>query len=241
MPAARHRGILPVTTISSLYRWSVGLLYMAVICFVLIVCSLFMPTRAYDPLFKALQRGLFKLLFIPVEVEGAEKLGNGRAALVMANHVSIFDIPLLGGFLPGVVRGVEWEPHFRWPLYGPLIRRIGNIPIDRDNAFSSMKSLQKAHKELAARHSLVILPEAHRTTDGKLRQFKRLPFHLAKTAGVELVPVGLSGLFSLKNRGSWKISSSRLKVAIGEAISAEEIGGRTVDELRHITKQRIEG
>jgi 1-acyl-sn-glycerol-3-phosphate acyltransferase len=229
-----------VITVSSLYRWSIGLLYAAVLCFVVIVCSLFVPTRVYDPLFKALQRGLFKLLFIPVDVEGAETLEDGRAALVMANHVSIFDIPLLGGFLPGVVRGVEWEPHFRWPLYGPLIRRIGNIPIDRENVFSSMKSLQKAHKRLAARHSLVILPEAHRTTDGKLRQFKRLPFHLAKNAGVDIVPVGLSGLFSLKSKNSWKIRSTRLKVAIGEAISAEEIVRRTVDELRHITKQRIE-
>jgi 1-acyl-sn-glycerol-3-phosphate acyltransferase len=227
-------------TISSLYRWSMGLLWMGILCFLVIVCSLFMPTRVYDPFFKALQRGLFRLLFIPVDVEGKEKLQNGRAALVMANHVSIFDVPLLGGFLPGVVRGVEWRAHFSWPLYGNLIRRIGNIPIDRDNAFSSMKSLQKAKKRLG-NHHLVILPEAHRTTDGRLRQFKRLPFHLAKNAGVDLVPVGLSGLFSLKNKGSWRIRPTRLKVAVGEAISAEEIGGRTVDELRHITRQRIEG
>jgi 1-acyl-sn-glycerol-3-phosphate acyltransferase len=227
-------------TISSLYRWSVGLVYICILCVIVIACSLFMTTRAYDPIFKALQRGLFKLLFIPVEVEGAEKLSNGRTALLMANHVSIFDIPLLGGFIPGVVRGVEWKAHFQWPLYGHMLRRIGNIPIDRDNPFSSMRTLQKARKRLGT-HTLVILPEAHRTTDGRLRPFKRLPFHLAKSAGVDLVPVGLSGLFSLQNKGSWRIRPTRLKVAIGDAISAEEIGCRTVDELRHMTKQRIEG
>jgi 1-acyl-sn-glycerol-3-phosphate acyltransferase len=229
-----------VITITSLYRWSMGLLWMGVLCFLIIACSLFMPTRVYDPFFKALLRGLFKLLFIPVDVEGAEKLTSGRAALLMANHVSIFDLPLLGGFVPGVVRGVEWKAHFQWPLYGHLIRRIGNIPIDRDNAFSSMRSFQKAKKRLGA-HTLVILPEAHRTTDGKLRQFKRLPFHLAKSAGVDLVPVGLSGLFSLKSRNSWRIRPTRLKVTIGDAISAEEIVGRSVDELRHMTRQKIEG
>jgi 1-acyl-sn-glycerol-3-phosphate acyltransferase len=229
-----------VITITSLYRWSMGLLWMGVLCFLIIVCSLFMPTRVYDPFFKALLRGLFKLLFIPVDVEGAEKLTSGRAALLMANHVSIFDLPLLGGFVPGVVRGVEWKAHFQWPLYGHLIRRIGNIPIDRDNAFSSMRSFQKAKKRLG-NHTLVILPEAHRTTDGKLRQFKRLPFHLAKSAGVDLVPVGLSGLFSLKSRNSWRIRPTRLKVTIGDAISAEEIVGRSVDELRHMTRQKIEG
>lgn len=229
-----------MSTITSLYRWSVGLIWVGILCFLVIVCSLFMAARVYDPFFKALQRGLFKLLFIPVDVVGKEKLKNCRAALLMANHVSIFDVPLLGGFLPGVVRGVEWEAHFRWPLYGSLIRRIGNIPIDRDNAFSSMKSLQKAQKRLG-NHHLVILPEAHRTTDGRLRPFKRLPFHLAKNAGVDLVPVGLSGLFSLKSKGSWRIRPTRIKVAIGDAISADEIGARTVDELRLITRQRIEG
>jgi 1-acyl-sn-glycerol-3-phosphate acyltransferase len=227
-------------TITSLYRWSMGLLWMGALCFLVIVCTLFMPTRVYDPFFKALQRGLFKLLFIPVDVEGADNVPRGRAALLMANHVSIFDVPLLGGFLPGVVRGVEWKGHFSWPLYGSLIRRVGNIPIDRDNAFSSMKSLQRAQKRLGIHH-LVILPEAHRTLDGRLRPFKRLPFHLAKNAGVDLVPVGLSGLFSLKSKGSWRIRPTRLKVTIGGAISAEEIGGRTVDELRHITRERIEG
>jgi 1-acyl-sn-glycerol-3-phosphate acyltransferase len=229
-----------MTTLTSLYRWSIGLLYMGLMCAVIITCSLFMPMRAYDPLFKAMLRWLFKLLFIPVRIEGARRMPSDRPALLMANHVSIFDIPLLGGFLPGVVRGVEWAPHFRWPLYGSLIRRVGNIPIDRDNAFSSMKSLHKARRRLLRNESLVILPEAHRTLDGKLRPFKRLPFHLAKGAGVDLVPVGLSGLYGLLSKRSWRIRPSHLKIAIGEAITAREIDTFSVEELRQVTRQRIE-
>ncbi|MGA2479829.1 MAG: lysophospholipid acyltransferase family protein [Spirochaetia bacterium] len=230
-----------MSTLASAYRWCIGLVWVGFLCASVIVASLFFPERAWDPFFKAMQKGLFRVLFIPVEVRGAAKVARRAGVLFMANHVSLFDVPLLGGFLPGMVRGVEWAAHFRWPLFGLLLRRVGNIPIDRENAFSAMDSLRKARKRLAARQSLVILPEAHRTMDGELLPFKRLPFHMARDAGVDIVPVGLSGLYSLKNKHSWKIRSVRLKIAIGEAITREEIAGCSLDELRAMTRQRIAG
>ena len=138
-----------------------------------------------------------------------------------------------------MVRGVEWAAHFRWPLFGLLLRRVGNIPIDRENAFSAMHSMRAARRRLAAGQSLVILPEAHRTMDGELLPFKRLPFHMARDAGVDIVPVGMSGLYSLKNKHSWKINGVRLLVAIGDVITRGEIAACSVDELRALTRQRI--
>jgi 1-acyl-sn-glycerol-3-phosphate acyltransferase len=216
-----------------------GLLYVGFVCSIVIVLSLFLPVRAYDPAFKAMLRGLFVVLFIPVKIQGARRIRPGRSMLFMANHVSLFDAPLLGGFLPGPVRGVEWERHFRWPLYGTFLRRIGNIPIDRDNAFSSMKSLRRARARLSRGQSLTIMPEAHRTLDGQLRQFKRLPFSLAKNAGVDIVPVGLSGLYALNNKHSWKIRRSRLTLSIGPVVTAEQAAAHSVDELRRIIRERI--
>jgi 1-acyl-sn-glycerol-3-phosphate acyltransferase len=229
-----------VSVISSLYRWIVGALYTVMLCVVVVVLSLVLPARSYDPVFKALMRGLFKVLFIRVEVRGAQRVRAGTPSLFMANHVSIFDPPLLGGFLPGMVRGIEWAPHFRVPLYGMLIRRVGNIPIDRDSTFASLGSMRQAQGRLAEGESLVILPEAHRTTDGSLRHFKRLPFLLARQAGVDLVPVGLSGLFGLHRKGSWRIRHSRLTLSIGEVIPADQVASLSVDELWRITRQRIE-
>ncbi len=153
--------------------------------------------------------------------------------------MSLFDVPLLCGYLPGMVRGVEWGRHFRWPLYGLMIRRIGNIPIDRDDAFASMRSLQRARRRLQAGHSLVIMPEAHRTVDGALRAFKRLPFHIAREAGVEVVPVGISGLYGLHRKGSWVIRSSRLLLSVGAPIPADTVKTSTAAALRDLTRERI--
>jgi 1-acyl-sn-glycerol-3-phosphate acyltransferase len=229
-----------LSTIVSLYRWIAGFLYLSAACTAVIASTLFFEAPRYDPPFKAVMRGLFRLLGIPVEVRGAERIRPGQAYLYMSNHVSLFDPPLLGGFLPGLVRGVEWEAHFRWPIYGLLLRRIGVIPIDRDNALSSWKSMIVARRRLGDGQSLVILPEAHRTMDGKLRPFKRMPFMLAREAGVDLVPVGLSGLYALKNKHSWLIRRSRLKVSIGEPITAAHARSLAPDELSREMRRRIE-
>jgi 1-acyl-sn-glycerol-3-phosphate acyltransferase len=230
-----------MSTLASAYRWCIGLAWMGLLSVLTIIASLFFPPRAWDPLFKAMQRGLFNVLFISVEVRGRWRVPSGAAVLFMANHVSLFDLPLLGGFLPGLIRGVEWAAHFRWPLFGLLLRRIGNIPIDRENAFSAMESMRKARRRLRAGQSLIILPEAHRTLDGEMLPFKRLPFRMVREAGVDIIPVGLSGLYSLKNKHSWKIRGVPLRIAIGEAITREQIARCSLDELLALTQERIGG
>jgi 1-acyl-sn-glycerol-3-phosphate acyltransferase len=230
---------MEIDVLVSAYMWTAGLLCFGWFCINTIVASLFFPTQLYDPWLKGILRRLFRYMFVPVKVEGAKKIQPGRGYLYMCNHVSLFDMPLLGGFVPGVIRSVEADRQFRWPLYGLAVRRLGNIPIQRENIFSSMRSLRKARRKLAQKQSLVIMPEAHRTLDGKLRPFKRLPFLLAKQAGVDLVPVGLSGLFELKSKNSWKIRPVPLKVRFGEIIPAGTVARLPINELRDLTHERI--
>ncbi len=223
----------------SIYLWIVGLSNFVCILIAAIVFSVLLPARIYDPWLKGMLRSLFKILFIPVQVEGREIVRKGRTYMFMSNHASIFDMPLLAGFLPGMVRGVEATRQFNWPLYGLVMRRMGNIPINRENVFAAMKSLILAEKKVLRRCSLIILPEGHRTLDGKLRSFKRLPFYLAKRARVDLVPVGISGLFGLKSKKTWIIRPKPIKIKFGKIISAEQIHSLSVSALRDLTRDRI--
>jgi 1-acyl-sn-glycerol-3-phosphate acyltransferase len=230
-----------MSALVSAYMWTVGLAVFAWFCLNAIIASLFLPSGAYDGLLKHILRRMFRLLFIPVRVQGRRRLDPRRPYLYMSNHVSLFDMPLLGGWLPGIVRSVEAERQFHWPLYGLAVRRLGNIPIRRQDVFASARSLQKAVRLLARRRSLIIMPEATRTLDGKLRPFKRLPFLLAKQAGVDLVPVGMSGLFSLKRKRTWRIHPGPLKLRFGKVIPAAEVARRSIDELRDLVRERILG
>jgi 1-acyl-sn-glycerol-3-phosphate acyltransferase len=224
----------------SFYCWTVGGLYFFVLCIVTILLTFVLSPRRIDPWLKRRLRFLFKLLFIPVKSSGAEVIKPDQHYLFMANHVSLFDIPLFAGYIPTFVRGVEALRQFKWPLYGWAIRRLGNIPIDRKNIHASIKSMKITENELRQGQSILILPEGHRTLDGNLRPFKKLPFHLAKEAGVPIIPIGTSGLFDLKHKGSWLIRPHTVKIKFGEPIPAEKIRDLSREELSDCVRVRIE-
>ena len=225
----------------SMYLWSVGFIYFGIICIIGILLTFMIPQQKLDPWIKKMVRFLFKLLHTGVEVEGADKIQSGKTYLFMANHVSLFDVPLLQGYIPTFIRGIHSANQFKWPVYGYTIRRFGGIPIDRENIHTSIRSIRKSEKYLKSGRSMIIMPEAHRTLDGFMRPFKKLPFYLAKQAGVELIPIGLSGLFKLKQKGSWHIRPTTLKVKFGDTISSETIKRLSIQELRDLTRDRIKG
>ncbi len=229
-----------LASIRSAGLWAIGALYFGLFLLVVLWGSYFFSPRTLDPFLKKGLRCLFRLLGIPVTVKGLHHLDVNRTYLFMANHVSIFDIPLLGGYIPHCVRGVEADRQFRWPLYGYVVRRVGNIPISRENAHAAIRSIHQAAERLKAGQSMVILPEGHRTLDGRLRPFKRLPFYLAKKAGCEIVPVGLSGLFSLKRKGSWHIRPGPVMIQFGKPIDRETVQNLSINQLRDRTREAIE-
>ena len=64
---------------------------------------------------------------------------------------------------------------------------------------------------------------------------------MAKEAGVDIVPIGLSGLFTMKRKGSWLIRPTTLKIKFGPIIPAETAKSLSVVELRDLTRDKIQG
>ncbi|UCE40754.1 MAG: 1-acyl-sn-glycerol-3-phosphate acyltransferase [Candidatus Aminicenantes bacterium] len=224
----------------SAYAWLVGGLYFILLLFLCIILSFFIRQKTLDPFIKKSLRLLFKILFIKVHAKGTENVEPNKTYLFMSNHESLFDIPLLEAYVPTFVRGVEAMRQFKWPVYGWAIRQVGNIPIDRKNIHASIKSMKITEKTLKKGKSIIILPEGHRTLDGNLGSFKKLPFHLAKQAGVPVIPIGLSGLFELKHKGSWLIRPRPIKIKFGQPISPDKIRSLSTEELRDYIREKIQ-
>ena len=227
--------------ILAIYLWTVGFLYFGIICIIGIILTFIISQRKLHPLIRKWLGFLFKLLHTRLIVEGAEKIDPDVTYIFMANHVSLFDVPALGAAIPTFVRGVEAERQFKWPFYGWAVRRLGNIPIKRESIHASIQSIRKAGRYIKDGTSIAILPEGHRTLDGNLGPFKKLPFFLAKEAGVPIVPIGMSGLFTMKNKNSWLLRPSVVKIKFGDIITAEEVEQRSVVDLRETTRNRITG
>jgi|WetSurMetagenome_2_1015567.scaffolds.fasta_scaffold273582_2 1-acyl-sn-glycerol-3-phosphate acyltransferase len=224
----------------SLYVWTVGMILLGGILAVAVALTFLTTAETADRFLKRACRFLLAALFIRVDVEGAENVPAGRTALFMSNHVSLFDVPVLEAFIPAFVRALEANEHFRWPLYGPAIRRFGNIPVRRESVRASARSMEEAGLRLAAGRSLVVMPEGGRTADGRMLPFKRMPFVLARQAGVDIVPIGLSGMYRLKSKRSWMVRPSRVRVKFGPAVSGKRAAEMTAEDLRDTVRREIE-
>ncbi len=184
-------------------------------------------------------RTLFKLLNSDPKLEYAEELPVGEPLIFMANHSSLIDIPLLKAVIPSHFAGIIAEDQLKYFLYGTVVRRIGNISIQRDNIRNSLKSFNLAIQKLQEGIQIAVLPEGGRSLDGQLIPFKRLAFRFAKESGAHIVPMSISGVFNMKNKESFHLTPGSIVVRFGPVIRAETIAITELDDLLAATYNAI--
>lgn len=201
-------------------RWAIGLPVFGLCCLAVWTGSFFLRGAAFERLIKGVCRIVLAAAGIRLIVEGRENVKPGRQYIVMMNHVNIFDPFVFYAGFPGRARGVEEESHFRWPVYGPTIRRLGQIPISRTDTPRAIASLDKAAGIIRDRKdfSILILPEGTRTRDGELGRFKRGGFMLALSTGLEILPIIQEGAFRINRKGSRLIRPGTVRYVITPAV-----------------------
>jgi 1-acyl-sn-glycerol-3-phosphate acyltransferase len=219
--------------------WTYGLILFALVLLVITLLACFFPPRVYNGIACFLLRFIVAAFGGRVKVEGMDNFDHKATFIFMPNHVSMFDIPLVGGYIPNLARGVQAAEQFKWPVFGWFITKIGNIPIERKSAHASMRSFQKAAEKIREGVSIIVMPEGTRTRTGKLGNFKTLPFHLAKVAKADIVPIGTSGLYRFKSRASWLITPGPIKIKFGKPIYFKETKDLTLEQLRDVVRERI--
>ena len=76
------------------------------------------------------------------------------------------------------------------------------LPVDRDDSRAALASLDTALEVLGRGEAFGIYPEGTRSRDGRLYRGRTGVAHLALTAGVPVVPVGLTGTQDIQPVGS---------------------------------------
>jgi len=126
-------------------------------------------------------------------VKNAEQLATGETFILMSNHKSLYDVPLLIESFPRTLRMVTKSELFRVPIWGPAMREAGFIEIDRKNSSRARVALEVAKSRLASGINVWIAPEGTRSRSGELGAFKTGGFRLAQASGVRILPVAIRG------------------------------------------------
>lgn len=128
-------------------------------------------------------------------IEGDEHVPASGAYVLVANHCSLADPPIIGwavGRRHGrVIHFMAKEEMRRWPVIGWLAQRSAVFFVRRGEGDRASQRI--ALETLAAGDPIAVFPEGTRSRDGRMRDGKAGATLLAMRSGVPILPVGISG------------------------------------------------
>jgi long-chain acyl-CoA synthetase len=169
---------------------------------------------------------------------GRENLrGVKGPVLVVSNHIGDVDVGFILTALPAHLRhklataaGGEALEALRTPsvnrnFFGRIFDRVewffgvsllNLFPLPRDAGFRD--SFAFAGESADRGYNILVFPEGHHTTDGKIRPFRAGVGLLVNDLGIPVVPIRIDGLFEVKQAGSRIARPYQIKVRIGSPI-----------------------
>lgn len=171
-------------------------------------------------------------------IDGLENIDRSKPYVIVLNHTSGVDI-IAAYKIPLNFRWVSKREVFRIPFFGPMLLVHGDIPIERGNAAAAMaKVIHEGKIWLGRGASVAIFPEGTRSKDGEIHRFKAGAFSLAKEAGVEILPVVMTGTAAMF-RG-WRMNwTNRIRIRVLPAVSVEEAAEMDVKGLAQEVQGRM--
>lgn len=179
------------------------------------------------------------------EIERSEAVKPDTPYIVVSNHQSMFDIPLIGSLLftnhpkfvakKDLARGI--------PSISYNLRRGGNAIINRNRRDAALAAIEQLGKEqVTARGvSAVIFPEGTRAKTGELGKFhvQGTLALLAAAAQAEVVPIAIDGFWRVAQHGLRPVPfGTHIHVSIGAPIPRSE--GENREEILARSQAHIE-
>lgn len=212
----------------------------AVVALLVALIGLFRSnSRLIDWLIRIWARTVLAAAGVEVLVEGAAKLDPSRRYVLVANHASILDIPVLFVAIPQPLRFFAKRSLFQIPVFGWGLRASGFIPIDRKKRSRNVASFDLATTRIAKGNSIVIFPEEGRSREPQMRPFKRGAFLLALKSQLPIVPVAIAGTWDVMPATRLSIHPGKVVVRIGDPIETEDLSIKKKDELMRDARERI--
>lgn len=174
-------------------------------------------------------------LYLRGQVHGVDRVPQHGPLVVVANHASDFDPPLVSCSVRRPVSYMAKEELFRVPILNSAIRLYGAYPVKRGSADRS--AIRAAIAQLNEGWAVGIFLSGTRTTDGRIPDAKLGAALIAAKTGAPLLPLSLWGTNQIFAKNSLIPRSVPVTIRIGSAIAAPTSTQR--DELEAITQQCV--
>jgi 1-acyl-sn-glycerol-3-phosphate acyltransferase len=166
---------------------------------------------------RSMARLFFALTLMRVHLTGLERLPAG-ACVVVANHASYLDGPLMQALLPPRFAFVIKGEMAGVPVAGLLLRRLGSQFVDRQNRHRGGRDAKRILDLALGGNALGFFPEGTFHGPPGLHRFQPGAFVTAARAGLPVVPVVIRGTRQALGEGQWLPAAARIEVEILDAL-----------------------
>ncbi len=182
---------------------------------------------------------MFWLRFQARGLENVPKTGGG---LVLINHQSFLDPPLVGVALQRPVSYLARDSLFRVPVIGWVLRNTYVMAINRDAPGTA--SIRTALQRMNNGFLVGLFPEGTRSPDGKVGEFKPGFISMIRRAKVPVYPVGIAGAHEAMPRGGVRFWPQKVRVVYGKPLCPDEVSRLSAkgheDELVAFVRSAVE-
>lgn len=188
-----------------------------------------------DGQIKIFGKNAFRFMFSPTSVSGQENICEN--CLVVANHQSLMDIPLVLGYV-GPMPMVAKKELSKVPGVNWFVKYMGGFFLDRNNPSEGAQVVKKIMRTLSSGSSLLVFPEGTRSTDGTVGKFKTAVFKIAKKLNIKVLPISIWGTIFLVPKRSLFLNPGPVSMIIHPPIdpkdfsSEEELAQRVEETVR---------
>jgi 1-acyl-sn-glycerol-3-phosphate acyltransferase len=222
-------------TLWGLWAW----LCFAVACLFSLVVAIFVPgVHRRQKLVTFATKMIFVLSGVKVTVRGIDNLP-ADSCVVVANHASYIDGPLLNGYLPArfgfVIKGEMRDI----PVVHFLLRRSGSKFVERKEMTGSSRDARQLVKAAQEGESLGFFPEGTFLLERGVGRFRPGAFVAAIKGDMPVVPVAISGAREIMPSGRLMPRKSDLVIEILPAIAPGDDDYASSRKLAEASRQRI--
>lgn len=186
---------------------------------------------------KKLSEKLIKLAKIELEVryldyDAYKSIKTEKGIVVIANHQSNFDIPVILSALDIPVGFVAKKEMKNWLFYSTWMRLSKCVFLDRVNHREGIKNMKETIRNIEDGYNMVIFPEGERSLDGEVGEFKKGSFKIVKETKTILLPLSIDGTFSIQKRGEKMIHpNKRVRLTVGKPIEIDKLSNDELDKI----------
>lgn len=205
--------------------------------------------RTLEAYRRAWAGAFLRALEVEVEVEARVELPDPspraptRARLVVSNHRSLLDVPVLLRHFGG--RMLSKAEVATWPVAGPLAKHAETIFVDRADRRSGAKAIRAMRAALRERATLTVFPEGTVHPGDEVRAFQPGAFTAASGLEVEIVPAAVAYAPELEWGGlDTRTHVERLmrtpRSVVGLAIGEPFVAGGSSREVSEAAREAVQ-